>query len=131
MAPLGWRSRPAAWRTNSRMAPWSRKTKKTQKITKNLRTIRIRSIRRIKKSKKTPKIRRTTKAHKDSKHQKDQKDIKDRKEHLKEPKEPVDLAAKAPAEASGGVEAGGSELDALIKRISGLEQTVAELKMGQ
>src|SRR5215472_5753820 len=22
MAPLGWRSRPAAWRTNSRMAPW-------------------------------------------------------------------------------------------------------------
>jgi hypothetical protein len=81
---------------------------------------------------KDPKEQKDQKDHKDPKDHKDQKDIKDRKEHikepLKEPKEPVDILGKASGEGGPESTAGSTELDALIQRISGLEQAVQDLK---
>ena len=81
---------------------------------------------------KDPKEQKDQKDHKEPKDHKDQKDIKDRKEHikepLKEPKERVDTLAKASGEGGPESAAGSTELDALIQRISGLEQAVQELK---
>ena len=111
--------------------PKDHKDQKDQKEQKDHKDHKDQKEQKDHKDPKDPKEQKDTKDHKEPKDTKDHKDVKDRKEHIKEPikepKEPVDLVAKAPAEAGPGGSAEGSELDALIKRVSGLEQAVESL----
>jgi hypothetical protein len=78
---------------------------------------------------KDPKESKDHKDQKDPKEHKDQKDLKDRKEHIKdvkEPKEPVDAKVTDTAESATGTM--NSDLDALVRRVSGLEQAFEEAK---
>jgi hypothetical protein len=89
---------------------------------------------------KDPKDQKDQKDHKDPKEHKDQKDQKDPKEHkdikdhkdhkevAKEIKEPVDIQVNPAGLGSGSGAGNPSPLDELVKRISGLEQSLDELK---
>ena len=82
---------------------------------------------------KDPKETKDQKDHKDPKEHKDLKDHKELKEGLKEVKEVKEGVAELPTsktepETGPGPVTGGTELDSLIQRISGLEQSVNELK---
>jgi len=87
------------------------------------------------KDQKDPKEHKDQKDHKDPKEHKDQKDHKDLKESakeikdgFKEVKEPVDVAITNPGPEAGQGPENPSQLDQLVKRISGLEQSMDELK---
>jgi len=83
---------------------------------------------------KDPKEHKDQKDHKDPKEHKDQKDLKDHKElkeGLKDAKEGHPEVVDQGAAQSGPQQGGGTtELDALIQRVSGLEQAVSDFTKG-
>jgi hypothetical protein len=111
--------------------PKDHKDQKEQKDHKDTKDQKDQKEQKDHKDPKEPKDTKDAKDAKEPKDTKDHKDLKDRKENIKdhkEPKEPVDLVAKAPGEAGPAAGSGGSEIDALIKRVSGLEQSVQDLQ---